>query len=229
MSVVEMAHHLSDAEKRDAARRDILADPSVTGATLDQRYGMKPGWGGSRKRKVLAERDSDAKARPQTATPSSPDRDTQPSRDVATATQPRPAAPVPASEPPPAGTAPRAGWARRIQVAGVVVVAAVAAVISYTHMRHLAIGAGEGWRADILPLSVDGMMAVASMKALDQRRAGKRALLPWAALLLGTGASLAANIAAAQPTLVGRLVAAWPPVALVIALELLLHEGRGDG
>jgi hypothetical protein len=210
VSVVEMAHRLSDAEKRDAARRDILADPSITGATLDARYGMKPGWGGSRKRKVLAERDGDAKAtakpRPQTATPPLPDRDTAP---AATADPSTPA---------------RTGWARRIQVAGVVVVAAVAAVISYTHMRHLAIGAGEGWRADILPLSVDGMMAVASMKALDQRRAGKRALLPWAALLLGAGASLAANIAAAQPTLVGRLVAAWPPVALVIALELLLHE-----
>jgi ABC-type uncharacterized transport system permease subunit len=93
-------------------------------------------------------------------------------------------------------------------------------------MRHLAIEAGEGWRADLLPLSVDGMMVVASMTALAQRRAGQRAYFAWMAIFIGIAASLAANVAAAEPTLKGRLVAGWAPVALLFAFELLLQQGR---
>jgi hypothetical protein len=42
-------------------------------------------------------------------------------------------------------------------------------------------------------------------------------------LLAGIGASLAANVAAADPTMVGRVVAAWPPLALLLAWELLVQ------
>ena len=35
-------------------------------------------------------------------------------------------------------------------------------------------------------------------------------VLPWALLIIGALASLAANIAAAEPTLAGRVIAAWP-------------------
>jgi hypothetical protein len=45
-------------------------------------------------------------------------------------------------------------------------------------------------------------------------------------VLAGLTASLAANVAGAQPTLVGRLVAAWPPVALLLAYELLMQQVR---
>jgi hypothetical protein len=47
-------------------------------------------------------------------------------------------------------------------------------------------------------------------------RAGARG-----ALALGIGASLAANVLAAQPTTIGRVIAAWPPVALLLTVELL--------
>jgi hypothetical protein len=40
-------------------------------------------------------------------------------------------------------------------------------------------------------------------------------------------ASVAANVAAAHPTVVGRLIAAWPPVALFIAYETLAAD-HGD-
>jgi hypothetical protein len=40
-------------------------------------------------------------------------------------------------------------------------------------------------------------------------------------------ASVAANVAAAHPTPVGRLIAAWPPVALFIAYETLAAD-HGD-
>lgn len=86
----------------------------------------------------------------------------------------------------------------------------------------------EEWRSWLLPLSVDGMMVAASMTLLLRRRAGQSGgTLAWSALLLGVGASLAANVAAADPTIVGRLVAAWPPVALLLSYELLLQQVRG--
>ncbi len=119
-------------------------------------------------------------------------------------------------------------WVRRVTTASVLAVAAVAAVASYEHMRALAALAGEGWRSWLLPISVDGLAVAASMTMLIRRRAGQRAgALPWLALLFGLGASLAANVAAAEPTVVGRLVAAWPPVGLLLSYELLLQQTNG--
>jgi hypothetical protein len=105
-----------------------------------------------------------------------------------------------------------------------VVVALVAAVVSYEHLRHVAAVAGEGWRAWLLPLSVDGLLVAASMVMLTRRRQGRPAgALAWGSLLLGIAASVAANVASAEATLVARLVAAWSPVALLLAVELLLQ------
>ena len=120
-------------------------------------------------------------------------------------------------------------WVRRVTTGAVLAVAGVAAVASYEHMRALAEVAGEGWRAWLLPVSVDGLAVAASMTMLVRRRAGRPAgVLPWVALLLGLGASLAANVAAAEPTVVGRLVAAWPPVGLLLSYELLLQQHNGN-
>ena len=116
---------------------------------------------------------------------------------------------------------------RATTVAAVVVVAAVAAVVSFAHMREVADRAGEAWRAWLLPLSVDGLVVAASMVLLTRRRAGLAAgWLPWAALLGGVGASLAANVAAAEPTATARVVAAWPALAFAVAFELLLQQRR---
>jgi hypothetical protein len=119
-------------------------------------------------------------------------------------------------------------WVRQVTTASVLAVAGVAAVASYEHMRALAELAGEGWRSWLLPISVDGLAVAASMTMLVRRRAGQSAgALPWVALLLGLGASLAANVAAADPTVVGRVVAAWPPIGLLLSYELLLQQHNG--
>lgn len=139
-----------------------------------------------------------------------------------------PLAPAPLSDPAPEAGA--AVWVCRVTTASVLAVAAVAAVASYEHMRALAELAGEDWRAWLLPISVDGLAVAASMTMLMRRRSGQSAgALPWVALLLGLGASLAANVAAADPTVVGRLVAAWPPVALLLAYELLMQQSSTRG
>jgi len=120
------------------------------------------------------------------------------------------------------------GWATRATTVGaVLVVAAVAAVVSYAHMQEVAERAGEQWRAYLLPLSVDGLVVAGSMALLTRRRAGlPGGRLAWCALLGGVGASLAANIAAAEPTATARVVAAWPALAFAVAFELLLQQRR---
>lgn len=107
--------------------------------------------------------------------------------------------------------------------ATVAVLAGVAGAISYSHMAELARLHGEvGWRAHAFPLSVDGIEVVASLVLLAHRRAGTRAgWLPWIALAAGTAASVAANVAVGASDPVGRLVAGWPAVALLVAIKLL--------
>jgi hypothetical protein len=136
-------------------------------------------------------------------------------------TPPLEPAPVPAAVP---------RWVHRVTTAAVLSVALVAAIASYEHMRTLAEMAGEGWRSWLLPISVDGLAVAASMTMLVRRRAGEKSgALAWTALLLGLGASLAANVAAAEPTLVGRLVAAWPPLGLLLSYELLMQQIKARG
>jgi hypothetical protein len=114
-----------------------------------------------------------------------------------------------------------------VTVGAVLLVAAVAAIVSFAHMWTVADRAGEQWRAWLLPLSVDGLVVAASMALLTRRRTGlPGGRLAWCALLGGVGASLAANIAAAEPTVTARVVAAWPALAFAVAFELLLQQRR---
>jgi hypothetical protein len=77
------------------------------------------------------------------------------------------------------------------------------------------------------PLSVDGLVLLATVGLLraDHRTARRNRWALWAAFGFGIAVSLAANIAAApslgwQPV----LVAGWPPIALLLAVELLAHH-----
>jgi len=108
----------------------------------------------------------------------------------------------------------------------VVGLAAIAALVSYKHMFLLVRRYGEeSWTAALLPVSVDGMIAASSMSLLLDSRFGRRSgLLPWTLLILGSTASLAANIAVAEPSLVGRLIAGWPSCALSGSYELLMGQ-----
>ena len=51
-------------------------------------------------------------------------------------------------------------------------------------------------------------------------------MLPRALLVVGSAASLAANVTVAQPTATGRVIAAWPSFALIGAYEMLMRQVR---
>ncbi|GAA3742589.1 DUF2637 domain-containing protein [Salinactinospora qingdaonensis] len=88
-------------------------------------------------------------------------------------------------------------WSRWTTVAAVFMWAVIAAGVSYSPMFELALRHGEPQRrAALFPLSVDGMIVASSMALLSEARKGKRGgLLPWSLLVLGSVASLAANVA----------------------------------
>ncbi|WP_318656736.1 DUF2637 domain-containing protein [Streptomyces canus] len=108
------------------------------------------------------------------------------------------------------------------------VVAGVAAHASYVHQREFALqGGADTVSASLWPLSVDGLLLLAAIDLL--RHSGSTARRArwavWSAFLLGIAVSLAANVAAA-PAMEWRpvLVAGWPPVALLLSVELLVHR-----
>lgn len=45
-------------------------------------------------------------------------------------------------------------------------------------------------------------------------------------LFVGSVANLAANVALAEPTAMGRVIAAWPSFALITSYELLMRQVR---
>jgi uncharacterized protein DUF2637 len=91
-------------------------------------------------------------------------------------------------------------WVRR---GCALLVAAVAAYSSYEHQRGFALrGGADATSAGLWPLSVDGLLVLATVGLLTsgQQTSRRARVAVWPSFLLGIAVSLAANIAAA-PTL----------------------------
>jgi Protein of unknown function (DUF2637) len=119
-------------------------------------------------------------------------------------------------------------WIRRTTIGCVALLAVIAGTVSYLHMHVLVSLHGQpGWVAALTPLSVDGMIVAASTTLLADSRSGRRGgVLPWALLVIGSVASLAANVAVAEASVTGRVIAAWPSFALIGSYELLMRHVR---
>jgi Protein of unknown function (DUF2637) len=119
-------------------------------------------------------------------------------------------------------------WIRRTTTCCVALLAVIAGTVSYLHMHLLVeLHGHHGWVAALTPLSVDGMIVAASTTLLaDSRSGGRGRALSWLLLGAGSVASLAANVALAEPTVTGRVIAAWPSFALIGSYELLMRQIR---
>lgn len=113
----------------------------------------------------------------------------------------------------------------------VMLVAAIAAIISFTHIQHLAITHGQTYLASaLLPLSIDGAVAVSSLVML---RAAKNNLgVAWRArgvLVLSVIATLAANVAYGEGFgVTGALLSGWPAIAFVGCTETVIWMVRRE-
>jgi hypothetical protein len=95
------------------------------------------------------------------------------------------------------------------------------ALHSLARAHHIAPGLAWLW-----PLVVDGFIVTASLGVLHAVLERRSAAYPWALVLLFSAVSVAGNLAHGSPDPVGRLVSAVPPVALVLAFDLLMRELR---
>jgi hypothetical protein len=118
----------------------------------------------------------------------------------------------------------------RLLTAGVVLaVAAFAAVVSYSHIFELGVHHGQdGTAARLLPLSVDGLIAAASLVMLHAAR--NKLDVPRLArfmLALGVAATVAANVEYGLPFgWLSAVVSAWPAVAFVGSVEMAVRFVR---
>ena len=118
---------------------------------------------------------------------------------------------------------------RTLTALAVLLVAAIAAVVSYIHVAALALRYGQPpLAAYLLPISIDGLVAVSSLIMLRSARSGVSA--PWLArtgLLLAVIATLACNVAYGLPHgWPGALVSGWPAVSFVVAAEMAITMTR---
>jgi hypothetical protein len=120
--------------------------------------------------------------------------------------------------------APRLSRALWVQVVCTLLVALGAVYASYRHGREFALRFGaDETTAAMRPLFVDGLWITATVelwKTGHGQRNGRWSA--WLAFLVGVVLSLCANIATA-PELSVIAVAACPPLALLLAVELLNH------
>src|SRR5262245_28834686 len=118
-------------------------------------------------------------------------------------------------------------WRRAAYALSFVLVAGVAAVVSYSHIRDVALyGHQSALVAHLIPLSVDGMMLIATL-AMAEDKAANRYPRGWArsGFWFGAAVSVAANVAATvvehgwEPIAVGTSGIA--PVLLLWAIEIV--------
>lgn len=113
----------------------------------------------------------------------------------------------------------------RLLTASVLLVALIAAVVSFVHIEHLAVTHGQtALAAYLLPMSIDGTVAAASLAMLSAARAGQDIpALARVMLGLSVAATLAANVAYGAPFgLTGALISGWPAVAFIGCAELAI-------
>jgi hypothetical protein len=108
--------------------------------------------------------------------------------------------------------------------APVVVLAAIAGAGSFTHIRDTATEHGQrGPMAWAVAVCIDLTCVMAARERQRDKRLGTARRLSWPTLVLAGGIllSLAANLAQAQPTAWGRVTAATPCAAFLVAVSML--------
>ena len=107
----------------------------------------------------------------------------------------------------------------------VTVLAVIAGAGSFTHIRDTAAEHGQGGPMSwAVAVCVDLTCVMAARERQRDKQAGITARrLSWPAVVLAGGVllSLAANLAQAQPTAWGRVLAAVPPAAFLVAVSMI--------
>lgn len=115
--------------------------------------------------------------------------------------------------------------------------ALVAGIVSFDHIRDLAILGGQSgtyWYspANLLPLTPDAMMVIGAIKGRDRGASRLTRLICRVTMIIGLLASLAGNVTAefllpsSQWGWLSIALAAWPVIPLLAATEMLTHTHK---
>ncbi|MGK5557671.1 DUF2637 domain-containing protein [Actinomadura kijaniata] len=116
-------------------------------------------------------------------------------------------------------------WGGLVDSAPVLVLAVIAAAGSFTHIRDTAIDHGQGgWMAWAVAVCIDLTCVMAARERQRDKKTGRRVSgMSWPTLVLTGGVllSLAANLAQAEPSVWGWIVAGTPATAFLVAVSML--------
>ena len=101
--------------------------------------------------------------------------------------------------------------------------------LSYAALSKLAAVNGiEPGLAWLWPLIVDGALIVFSMAVLRGSLHGEKTVYPWVMVALFSALSIGFNVLHAPETWVAQVIAAVPPVALLLSFEALMNQVRAE-
>jgi len=107
--------------------------------------------------------------------------------------------------------------------------AVCAFILSYDALRNLASTNGVNpTLAWIWPVAIDGFLIVASIAVVRNSLMEERTLYQWALVIEFTGVSVVFNVIHAPDTLLAQSIGAIPPLALVLAFELLMAQVKSE-
>lgn len=117
-----------------------------------------------------------------------------------------------------------------VATAGTLAVAVAGFTLSYDAIRKVGIASGvrPDW-AWLLPVSIDGAMAVATVTAVVLDRMGRKPWYPWGVVVVGAGISIACNAVHAEmreaiklDDVTAMAVSAIPALMLTLSVHLLV-------
>jgi hypothetical protein len=107
------------------------------------------------------------------------------------------------------------------------VIAGIAGAASFTHIHDTAAEHGQaGWMAWAIAVCIDLLAVMAAREIQRDMRAGRRCTWPILVLAIGATLSLAANLAQADASPWGRIVAGTPAGAFLVAISMVERRAR---
>ena len=112
-----------------------------------------------------------------------------------------------------------------IRIGVAVILGGIGAAAGFTHTHDWAVSHGQtGWLAWATAVVIEGMAVVAGFEIHHDRAAGRSYALPATVLVFGVLVQMTAQVAEAEPSPAGWLVAAMPALGFLAVVKLLMRR-----
>lgn len=119
----------------------------------------------------------------------------------------------------------RAKLEQVIRIGVAVVLGSIGAAAGFTHTHNWAASNGQtGWLAWATAVVIEGMAIVAGFEIHHDRAAGRSYTFPAVVLVFGVAVQMTAQVAKAEPSPAGWLVAAMPALGFLAVVKLLMRR-----